>query len=220
MKPPRSGSNHQAQASDPQQLEKLWTWLIEHPDIEVRSTNQTIESAPLENDHLPSVPLAHAGERLYANENIIWHALTDHGVDYKRIPKLEFQCLSVIAAAGPGGLLQPEVTKLTQQDKRSVPKRTDALVHKGLITKDPCVGHGIKTSLCRFNKFIQQDDSPYLLELGGSARKPGPDNEVHHMLRYDEWFIEVISLLKKHNNIMAYDDLRKEMVCLLLIVQP
>lgn len=224
LKPPGSGSNGSTQSSDPQHVEKLWTWLTEHPDIELRTSNKKeskdatsakLDSA-IEANPLGPVLLAHANERLYANENITWNALTDHGVDYRRIPKLEFVCLSAIAAAGPEGLLQPEVTRITGQDKRSVPKRTDALAQKGLITKELCVGLGIKTSLLRFKKFIQQGDAPTMFEVGESSSKRAVGSGVHRMIRYDDWFVEIVAHLKKHNSLMAYDDLRKEMVSLLV----
>ncbi|KAL1302957.1 hypothetical protein AAFC00_003275 [Neodothiora populina] len=218
LRPPGSNSNASPQASDPQRFEKLWTWLVEHSDIEVRAANVKTEGdvAPSniittgDTNPLTQTLAAHANERLCANENRIWHSLTEHGVDYKRIPKLEFQCLSVIAAAGPAGLLQPDVTRITGQDKRSVPKRTDALTQKGLITKELCVGLGMKTSLLRFKKFVQQGTNPTHFEVseGGVQRNQDGSNR---MIRYEEWFHEIIGHLKKNNNTMAVEDLRIEM---------
>lgn len=221
LKPPKSESHRVAHTSDPQHIEKLWNWLVDHPDVEVGLDKQTEQEStdninnenPQTNDANPlaSVYNAHANERLYATEDRVWHALTDHGIDHRRIPKLEFQCLCVIAAAGPGGLLQPDVTRLTGQDKRSVPKRTDALAQKGLITKELCVGLGIKTSLLIFKKYARQGESKTLFEVGGQSGHT-PKNGIRRMIRYEEWFAEIIGHLKKHNNIMAVEDLRKEMV--------
>ena len=221
LNPPGCASSRRSQASDPQHLDKLWTWLVDHPDINITTSKINVTTADQVTSQASSgyhelfdlVFQAHADQRLCANESRLWQALTDHGIDYRRIPKLEFRCLSVIAAAGPGGLLQPDVTRLTGQDKRSVPKRTDALAQKGLITKELCVGLGIKTSVLIFKKFIQQGEAQTMFEVGGDAGHT-PKNGVRRMIRYDEWFSEIIGHLKKNSGTIAVEDLRKEMVML------
>lgn len=228
LKPPGSASSRSFQASDPQRLEKLWTWLAEHPDITLKTSDDQVADVPnatigqgssIDTTPLATFFLAHANERLYANENRIWLALTDHGVDYRRVPKLEFKCLSVIASAGPDGLLQPEVTRLTGQDKRSVPKRTDALAKKGLIVKELCVGLGIKTSLVRFKKFVQHGKPSTLFEVGENAGQRGIGGS-RRMIRYEDWFSEIIGHLRKNNSLMAVEDLRKEMVSVWQLHKP
>ncbi|KAI5241313.1 hypothetical protein E4T43_05540 [Aureobasidium subglaciale] len=213
-KPPGANSAAQSQSSDPQHLEKLWTWLVDHPDVNVVATSTVVDDQygrSREDD--PSNPLtpvfeAHAKERLYTTEARIWHALTDHDVDWKRIPKLEFHCLQVVAAAGRQGVLQPDVTRITGQDKRSVPKRTDSLASKGYISKEMCLGGGIKTSLLRLKKLTQEPTSTFYTVNGKAGKGEGG---TRRMINYEQWFSEVMSTLKKHDGLIAYEDLRKEM---------
>ncbi|KAF1847197.1 uncharacterized protein K460DRAFT_363304 [Cucurbitaria berberidis CBS 394.84] len=94
--------------------------------------------------------------RLYASQNRIWQALTGHSIDLKKVPSMEFVLLSLIAARGPNGITQPDLTQLSGQDKRSVPHRTNELARKGYIVKNPVQAGKIRTSLCVHTKFISQ----------------------------------------------------------------
>ncbi|KAH7377781.1 hypothetical protein BKA66DRAFT_467206 [Pyrenochaeta sp. MPI-SDFR-AT-0127] len=95
--------------------------------------------------------------RLFASQNRIWQALTNHGIDLKKVPSMEFVLLSLIAARGADGITQPELTQLSGQDKRSVPHRTNELARKGYIVKNPVQAGKIRTSLCVHTKFISQN---------------------------------------------------------------
>lgn len=97
--------------------------------------------------------------RVYASEERMWHALTGHGVDYAQVPSLDFACLSIIAAAGPKGITQPELVKLSDQDKRSVPRRTQNLLEKGYITKTPILSGAARTCICTLKRFIPSSDA-------------------------------------------------------------
>lgn len=214
LKPPGASVHADTQASDPQHLEKLWTWLVDHPDVTLKQItkrgDEQTSSAPDLSNPLTPVFTAHADQRLFTTEHRIWQALTDHDVDWKRIPKLEFHCLMIVGAAGRQGVLQPDVTRLTGQDKRSVPKRTDALASKGYITKEMCLGGGIKTSLLRLKKLTGEEPKTTYVTVKGEAGKG--ENGTRRMVNYEQWFSEVVANLKKHNGIIAYEDLRKEMV--------
>ena len=137
-------------------------------------------------------------QRLCTGEDRVWYAIAGHGIDYKRIPPLEFQALSVIAAHGTKGVLQPDVTKLTGQDKRSLPKRTDNLSKNGYIIKTNVIARGTKTSLLKLKKFAGGNEMP---EDEGSA--PGSV-----IIQYNLWFDEVMRMLKENDNIMAFEDIR------------
>lgn len=76
----------------------------------------------------------------------MWEAITGHAVDYKRVPRSEWLLLLGIASTKAEGILQGDLGRLVDQDKRSVPKRTDALVKKGYITKRTTLVRGTKTS--------------------------------------------------------------------------
>lgn len=137
-------------------------------------------------------------QRLCTGEDRVWYAIAGHGIDYKRIPFLEFQALSVIAAQGTKGVLQPDVTKLTGQDKRSLPKRTDNLAKNGYIVKSSVIARGTKTSLLKLKKFAGDSDVP---EDEGAP--PGTA-----IIQYNLWFDEMMRLLRENDSIMAFEDIR------------
>jgi transcription factor C subunit 3 len=84
--------------------------------------------------------------RIHPSEELVWQTLTRHGVDYKRVPALEWACLQGIASAKAEGILQSDLRRLVDQDKRSLPKRTDSLARKGYIAKRTVVVQKMKTS--------------------------------------------------------------------------
>ena len=96
--------------------------------------------------------------RLYTSEDRIWHALTGHGVDLSKIPQLEFACLCIIAAHGPRGIMQPGLVKISGQDKRSVPRRTQRLCDNGYIVKRPIQADGSRTSICILKRFVPESN--------------------------------------------------------------
>lgn len=186
-------------------VELVWHWVSRNPEVTV------------EGEFLPSVatsnstgsnsdPATNAGskldgyrnQRLCTGEDRVWYAIAGHGIDYKRIPFLEFQALSVIAAQGTKGVLQPDVTKLTGQDKRSLPKRTDNLAKNGYIVKTTVIARGTKTSLLKLKKFAGESDLP---EDEGAA--PGTA-----IIQYNLWFDEMMRLLRENGDIMAFEDIR------------
>ena len=113
------------------------------------------------------------GIRLYASKNRMWHALAGHGPDSSKIKSLDFVCLSIIAAHGPQGILQHDLVRISGQDKRSLPARTDRLRNDGYIEKKrvSVVLYGperlLHTSKCTLKRFVnnpsnqkqQTDDS-------------------------------------------------------------
>ncbi|MCJ1431350.1 hypothetical protein MMC27_000701 [Xylographa pallens] len=117
------------------------------------------ESPPLQ---VASVPLpSDTPSYLYvfASVNLMWMAVAGHGVDNEKIAALEFTCLSVIAARRENGILQPELVRVTGQDKRSVPWRTQKLCDRGYIVKKEVVATGSRTSLCILKRFVVPSSS-------------------------------------------------------------
>lgn len=144
-----------------------------------------------------------------ATEDRIWQTVAGHGVDWRRLPKLQFQCLCVIAAHGPQGVLQPDVVALTGQDKRSVPKRTDTLAENGYITKEPCQGGGSKTSLLKLKKFANQAlSSDSITRLASTTARVKDGDNMAAVIRYDQWW-DIITerLLEAEGNVVLYKDL-------------
>ncbi|KAI0150214.1 hypothetical protein GGR57DRAFT_514467 [Xylariaceae sp. FL1272] len=93
--------------------------------------------------------------RLFVSEDRLWKTLTGHGPDLKRVPLFEWKALVDIASVKGTGILQGDLVRLTGQDKRSLPTRTDALARKGYIIKQPICVRGFKTSKLWLAKFLE-----------------------------------------------------------------
>ncbi|EHK27504.1 uncharacterized protein TRIVIDRAFT_112347, partial [Trichoderma virens Gv29-8] len=153
----------------------IWKWLVRRTDISVgphRTFNHLTFAEVLALDNLnksrntrpgldfingngqtrqavPSTAVGlgeHNDIRIHASQEIMWEAITGHAIDYKRVPRSEWLLLLGIASTKAQGILQGDLGRLVDQDKRSVPKRTDALVKKGYITKRTTLVRGTKTS--------------------------------------------------------------------------
>ncbi|EFW99715.1 TFIIIC transcription initiation factor complex subunit [Grosmannia clavigera kw1407] len=109
--------------------------------------------------------------RLYATEQTIWYTVTGHDVDYKKIPPLEWKCLMGIASAKEHGILQGDLRALVNQDKRSVPKRTDFLATKGYAIKRTTIARGYRTSMLWLTEFapveLPEAEDPSMTTSGG-----------------------------------------------------
>jgi hypothetical protein len=103
-------------------------------------------------------PSTLVGPRLFASQNRVWQAIAGHGMDLKKIPAMEFVLLCIIANHGSEGIIQPELVRLSKQDKRSVPKRTDNLARNGYINKTPFQSRKYYTSLCVHKRSVKQDN--------------------------------------------------------------
>jgi hypothetical protein len=105
-------------------------------------------------------PTSLTSPKLFASQNRIWHAVAGHSMDLKKLPAMEFVLLCIIATYGSAGIAQPELVVLSGQDKRSVPKRTDALAQKGYIEKRAHYSTKVHntnthTSLCVHKKSVK-----------------------------------------------------------------
>ncbi|KAK4692758.1 hypothetical protein P7C71_g4510, partial [Lecanoromycetidae sp. Uapishka_2] len=118
---------------------------------------------------------------LHTSENRMWHALTGHGPDVVKVKPLDFDCLSIIARFGSQGILQHHLTRLSGQDKRSLPSRTDRLHEGGYIIKEQlAVREGalaamLHTSRCVLKRFAQFDTDqtlkPYPTQVDPTSAK-------------------------------------------------
>ncbi|KAL9080393.1 MAG: hypothetical protein Q9157_000849 [Trypethelium eluteriae] len=147
--------------------------------------------------------------RLYASQERMWRALASHDVDWRRVPKMEFDLLSIIAASGSKGILQSALVQSSGQDKRSVPQRTDRLHANGYIIKTRVMANSNHTSLCRHIRFAQTDGN----ETGDKFSERA---ETHAILEdgvvfYGQLFKRLFSLLRTHSNIMTLQDLRQSL---------
>ncbi|KND93862.1 hypothetical protein TOPH_01717, partial [Tolypocladium ophioglossoides CBS 100239] len=126
--------------------------------------------SPSEEDSSGTAPNQDDAVKVYTLEATMWEAITGHAPDYKRVPRSEWLLLLGIASSKSSGILQGDLGRLVDQDKRSVPKRTDALVKKGYITKRTTLVRGTKTSKMWLKFF-----APPLPKENDSTAKPGPE---------------------------------------------
>lgn len=158
--------------------------------------------------------------RVYVSEARIWQAIAGHGPDHSRIPQLDFDCLSIIAAAGPKGILQTELVKISKQDKRSVPRRTQLLSDKGYVVKYPVINGRCRTSLCILMNFVRASPFDKLGHESAEAKSHNLDNISQ--LEFEQCFqkdnIDLGALLRNifHGlsrlKIIAIEDLRRKLV--------
>ncbi|KAF2838042.1 hypothetical protein M501DRAFT_1058239 [Patellaria atrata CBS 101060] len=196
-------------------LEKVWKWLTAHPDVLISpegsgnaltlvqveerinaTTSNMTEGRGDLNANDRGTDKLHASVQVRVTQSRMWHALTGHGVDWQRIPRHEFQLLSIIAFHGPDGILQRDLTHQSGQDKRSTPQRTDKLAEKGYITKKTVYGKGTKTSLCTLRRFHK-------------ALSEQPRSVYHNGILVAEHLLErACEMLKDVNAIILHDFIR------------
>lgn len=156
----------------------------------------------------PTSVLTGSSVRIYTTEDRVWQAVAGHGVDWKRVPGSEFQLLSLISAQGEKGIIQPELTRLSGQDKRSLPKRTDKLSEKGYIEKRAVFVKGCRTSLCIHKRYSKRSD-----ENNGRSSKSVNARDAFRNGRLDfDVALDSVYEMLKDVKILAIDDLRQNFV--------
>lgn len=190
---PFNARNNPAQALvDDHLIGKIWSWLTRNPEIRVEGRKQKNENvhqkahepisastttsaqpvyhdvdAPSQQAHPTGTSSSVLPDRdavLVAAENMMWQALTGHGVDITRVKPMEFTLLSFIGAAGPNGIPQTQLIAQSGQDKRSLPHRTDMLAERGYITKKSWRVKGCNTSLLtlkRYDKVVEETEDTF-----------------------------------------------------------
>lgn len=162
--------------------------------------------------------------RLYTTEDRMWHTLTGHGPDVSKVPPHDFTCLGIIAAHGPNGIIQPNLVKISGQDKRSVPARTQRLCDNGYIIKRPTQAEGSRTSLCILKRFAVESRPPeqaLALEWAGPSLgwvDPTATLTLHPCFRSGETDLFALSgaifNILREIKIIAREDLKGRLVSL------
>ncbi|KAK4191636.1 hypothetical protein QBC35DRAFT_293632 [Podospora australis] len=156
--------------------------------------------------------------RIHPSQDLVWQTLTHHGVDYKRVPPLEWACLQGVATAKREGILQSDLRRLVNQDKRSLPKRTDSLARKGYIVKRTLVVRKMKTSKLWLVEFapptveaahIGLDLSPQAL-AGSTEAVEWHDRWTGDNIDMDALGRTVMGVIKAFG-VIRYADLRNKM---------
>lgn len=163
----------------------------------------------------PPVPM---GEleiwKLYADEDQQWRALCGHGIDRKKVPPACFALLAEIGRARKGGILQPNVSKLCEQDPRSVATRTKSLDKLGYIEKKPVLALRMRTSLLTLRAYVEKKGSGTVFL--DDAKKDGESRgKVVDMKTMTESIFATLRDAK--NNCLMHFDLKRKVVRFLQI---
>ncbi|KAK4195946.1 hypothetical protein QBC40DRAFT_268842 [Triangularia verruculosa] len=160
--------------------------------------------------------------RIVPSKEVVWQTLTHHGIDYKKVPPLEWACLQGVATAKHDGILQSDLRKLVNQDKRSLPKRTDSLFRKGYIVKRTVVVQKMKTSMLWLKDFAPKtvDNDTLGLDLNSPQALAKLAKDTKTVPWHSRWTgtnIDVAALGKtivgvvKAFGVMRYADLRTKL---------
>ncbi|KAL5045447.1 hypothetical protein BDW71DRAFT_77889 [Aspergillus fruticulosus] len=199
----KDGSDH-APVVDRRFQEKVWQWLTKNPEVSVgkdREGNRLSLEQAERRQHAPN----DAEEKpinVFVSVERTWLAITGHEPDDTKVLPMEFALLSIIASRKYSGIFQPDLIKLSGQDKRSVPKRTDVLQQKGYIEKRAIQLKGARTSLCTLRKFLSRDAG----ESAADTSEIGAN--VVKMIDFNSFTDTLFGILREHK-IISRNDLKK-----------
>ncbi|KAJ5488695.1 hypothetical protein N7539_003585 [Penicillium diatomitis] len=201
---------------------KVWSWLMRHTEVFVKPDGDweciTLDEAEQRDSELQQaeaggvraesdpdeIALSSPGVRIFVTKERMWYALTGHEPDDSKVPASEFLLLSIIAAHKSNGIAQTDLVRLSGQDKRSVPKRTDALAQKGYVEKRPIQIKAARTSLVTFRRFLK----PATGESTTESSSAGPG--ARPLIDFDAFTEKLFGTLKEFG-IISRDDLKKRL---------
>ncbi|KAJ6021085.1 hypothetical protein N7540_006589 [Penicillium herquei] len=187
---------------------KVWSWLTRNPEVSIGENNQwndltfdqvkDLDNSAEKNEKPTELEENEDNEkptsskvRIFVSKKRTWYAVTGHEPDDSKCPASEFALLSIIAA---------QLIKLSGQDKRSVPKRTDALVRKGYIEKRAVQVKNTRTSLLTHCRFMNSA----VVEAEGEKKV-----EPTQMIDFDAFIGRMFEILRtSENNIVGRNDLK------------
>ncbi|KAI0169593.1 hypothetical protein GGR52DRAFT_573655 [Hypoxylon sp. FL1284] len=160
--------------------------------------------------------------RLHVSEERQWKLLAGHGPDLKRLPLFEWKALVDIASVKEKGILQGDLVRLTGQDKRSLPTRTDALARKGYIIKQPMILRGCRSSklwLARYTASARVNRDGLNLDRVDLSKEaltkdlgPVPFSDTWNGERIDYIAIaQTFNAMVKAWGVMRYSDIRAKL---------
>lgn len=155
--------------------------------------------------------------RVHVNEERMWYAVAGHAPDFSRMQRLDFMLLSIVAAHREKGILQPDLTRISGQDKRSTPVRTQRLHDRGYIEKKKVQTKGQATSLCTLRKFVASTSKTASDPTGITEEVIRRDTSVTKAGAQEE-LIDVKAMLRRmfdilnEVNIVTHLDLKRQLV--------
>lgn len=140
--------------------------------------------------------------RIFVSQERAWYAITGHEPDILKVPASEFALLSIIAAQKSEGITQTDLVTASGQDKRSVPKRTDALAAKGYIEKRKIQIRKHRTSLLTLRRFLNAPPTEIKEEEGQKIKKA-------QMIDFGDLNRKLFGILEtSENHIIGRNDLK------------
>ncbi|KAJ5650286.1 uncharacterized protein N7484_004009 [Penicillium longicatenatum] len=199
---------------------KVWSWLTRNPEVSVglgnkwnhlsldeleeldqsaRNSQNEVEEE-IENERETSAPSAASKVHIFVSKERTWYAVAGHEPDDNKLPTSEFLLLSIIATRKSEGIPQTELVKISGQDKRSVPKRTDALAAKGYIEKRAVQVKAARTSLLTLRRF-----------MNAPTAQPSNENttEARPMIDFDVFTKQLFDALRENDGTITRNDLKK-----------
>lgn len=181
---------------------------INETDINTTGPEETSQATPDNGEKgTKQIPDPHRPIRVFVSEERTWLAVAGHEPDETKVLPMEFALLSIIASRKSRGIVQTELVRLSGQDKRSVPKRTDMLQKKGYIEKRAIQIKPSRTSLCTLRRFVQETPVYHTTETPAdeeTATRHGVSNIIDIRVFIDKLF----EIMREHK-IIARDDLKR-----------
>ncbi|KAK1139809.1 hypothetical protein N8T08_011128 [Aspergillus melleus] len=197
-------ASHRNHSVDRRFQEKVWSWLTRNPEVSVGTDREgnhlTLDEAEgrgqTNQETEEASPSSRDVVRVFVSEERTWLAITGHERDDSRVFSTEFALLSIIASHREKGIVQTDLVRLSGQDKRSVPKRTDVLHQKGYIDKRAIQIKSVRTSLCTLRKFVSTDVSPLDADAAGQQSNGLPHGQVMDYKEFVEKLFEILGEYK------------------------
>lgn len=136
------------------------------------------------------------------------------------MPNAVFKCLEVIGKHREQGLIQPDLTKITGQDKKSIAGRTTLLKEMGYIEKVAVLAKNMNTSKLTLTKFAHLRDKKLAQDRkddggikGNSASGKGSERWTGETIHLESLIRAIIVELKNaKNGVVQRGDLKKKLV--------
>lgn len=136
-----------------------------------------------------------------------------------QVPNAVFKCLEVIGKHREQGLIQPELTAITGQDKKSIAGRTTLLKDLGYIEKVAVLARSMNTSKLTLTKFAIQREQNRAEALKDEKKKKGKnvatgsDRWTGETIHTESLVRAIIAELKAaKNGVVQRGDLKKRLV--------
>ncbi|GBF60883.1 transcription factor tau subunit [Trichophyton mentagrophytes] len=203
----------------------VWKWLTEHSEVSVGKDREgnslTLDDVVphSQDDNTTEAAIDPAlgpapGRRgqdvlVFVSLERTWLSITGHEPDSTRVLPLEFALLSIIASRKEKGIIQSDLVRLSGQDKRSVPKRTDLLQEKGYIEKRAIQYQAARTSLCTLNKFAGLGPGQLSYDPS-SVVEPGSKSTTNKIIDFTVLREKLFEMLREYR-VITRNDLKEKL---------